>query len=168
MNTLSQPPAPSDLTDESAEYLSFQLGTEAYAIDILSVQEIRSYEAPTRLVGAPSFIQGVIDLRGVIVPIIDLRLKLGLPATAPTDTTVVVVLNVLGRVLGAVVDAVSDVIELSPNSIRPAPMLGSALADMRFVTGLAHHADRLTILVDIARLMSSADMGLFDEARQAA
>lgn len=167
-NKLPIPSSPAAVQSAGGEYLSFRLGDEAYGIDILSVQEIRSYEPPTRMAGAPAFIKGVIDLRGVIVPIVDLRLKFGLTEVAPTDTTVVVVLNVLGRVVGAVVDAVSDVIELAPQAIRPAPALNSAVVDTRFVTGLASQGDRLLILVDITRLMSSADMGLFDELQQAA
>lgn len=146
------------------EYLSFRLGQEAYGIDILSVQEIRQYEAPTRMAGAPDFIKGVINLRGVIVPIVDLRLKFGLAEQALTDTTVVVVLNLADRVVGAVVDAVSDVIALTPDQIRPAPALNNSVADTRFITGLGALDERLLILIDIGGLMSSRDMGLFDAA----
>ncbi len=145
------------------EYLTFRLGAEEYGIDILRVQEIRSYEQPTRIANAPSFIKGVVNLRGVIVPIIDLRLKLGCEQVEYNDFTVVVVLNVRGRVVGAVVDSVSDVLELARDDIKPAPELSSSI-DASYITGIGTiktgEADRMLILMDIEGLMSSADMGL--------
>ena len=146
----------------SGEYLSFRLGAEEYGIDILKVQEIRSYEAPTRIANAPAFIKGVVNLRGVIVPIGDLRIKLGC-ADGFDAFTVVVVLNVRGRVVGAVVDAVSDVLELKGDVLKPAPHMNSQV-DMSFVTGIASVGERMLILMDIEALMSSADMGLIDAA----
>ena len=146
------------------EFLTFRLGQEEYGIDILRVQEIRSYEPPTRIANAPPFIKGVVNLRGVIVPIVDLRVKLGCESIEYNGFTVVVVLNVRGRVLGAVVDSVSDVLELSGEAIRPAPEMHTAV-DTRFITGIGSIAERMLILMDIEALMSSADMGLIDEAR---
>ena len=143
------------------EYLSFRLGTEEYGIDILRVQEIRSYEQPTRIANAPSFIKGVVNLRGVIVPIIDLRLKLGCESAEYNTFTVVVVLNVRGRVVGAVVDSVSDVLELHGEQIREAPSMNASI-DTSFITGIGSVSDRMLILMDIQSLMSSADMGLMD------
>jgi purine-binding chemotaxis protein CheW len=144
-----------------SEFLTFRLGAEEYGIDILKVQEIRSYEAPTRIANAPSFVKGVVNLRGVIVPIVDLRLKLGCDTAEYNDFTVVIVLNVRGRVVGAVVDSVSDVLELTQDSIRPAPEMASAV-DTSFITGISNVNDRMLILMDIEALMSSADMGLVD------
>ncbi len=118
------------------EFLTFKLGDEEYGIDILRVQEIRSYEQPTRIANAPVFVKGVVNLRGVIVPIIDLRLKLGCASAACNSFTVVVVLNVKGRVVGAVVDSVSDVLELSAAQIKPAPQLSLAV-DTHCITGIA-------------------------------
>jgi purine-binding chemotaxis protein CheW len=151
------------------EYLSFRLGTEEYGIDILTVQEIRGYPADggvTRLANAPEFIKGVIDLRGVIVPLVDLRVKFGLDEARYDALTVVIILNVGGRVVGAVVDSVSDVLQLPAAQVRPPPQFNSLL-DAGVITGLAsvprHGADareRLLILLDIERLMLSADMGL--------
>ena len=146
----------------SGEYLTFRLGAEEYGIDILKVQEIRSYEAPTRIANAPDFIKGVINLRGVIVPIVDLRLRLGCPTAEYNGFTVVIVLNVRHRVVGAVVDSVSDVLALSRDVIRPAPELSAAAVDTRFITGIGAVSDRMLILMDIEGLMSSADMGLMD------
>ena len=147
------------------EYLTFRLGGEEYGIDILRVQEIRSYEQPTRIANAPAFLKGVVNLRGVIVPIIDLRLKLGcLNAQGVAEYnhfTVVIVLNVRGRVVGAVVDSVSDVLALSGDAIRPAPGMNASI-DTSFITGIGCVAERMLILMDIEALMSSSDMGLMD------
>jgi purine-binding chemotaxis protein CheW len=148
----------------AGEYLTFRLGEEEYGIDILRVQEIRNYEQPTRIANAPAFIKGVVNLRGVIVPIIDLRLKLGCAASDYTPFTVVIVLNVRGRVIGAVVDSVSDVLELPAEVIKPAPELNTQV-DAGFITGIGtvksgDDSQRMLILMDIEGLMSSADMGL--------
>lgn len=143
------------------EVLSFKLGAEEYGIDILKVQEIRGYEPPTRIANAPGFMKGVVNLRGVIVPIVDLRLKLGCDSAEYNHFTVVIVLNVRGRVVGAVVDSVSDVLELSGDAIRPAPQLNASI-DAGFITGIGSVADRMLILMDIEALMGSSEMGLMD------
>jgi purine-binding chemotaxis protein CheW len=149
----------------AGEFLTFRLGAEEYGIDILRVQEIRSYEQPTRIANVPEFIKGVVNLRGVIVPIVDLRLKLGCPSAEYNTFTVVVVLNVRGRVVGAVVDSVSDVLELQKDQVKPAPSLHSSV-DSSFITGIGTvkngEAERMLILMDIEALMSSADMGLMN------
>jgi purine-binding chemotaxis protein CheW len=143
----------------AAEYLTFRLGQEEYGIDILRVQEIRSYEQPTRMAHAPDFIKGVIDLRGVIVPIIDLRLKLHCETADYTDFTVVIILNVGGTVLGAVVDAVADVVALQADAIKPAPQFQGTV-DASFVRGIATVGERMLIVVDIESLLSGTEMGL--------
>jgi purine-binding chemotaxis protein CheW len=156
-------------TQSAGEYLSFRLGTEEYGIDILKVQEIRGYEAPTRMANAPAFIKGVVNLRGVIVPIVDLRMKFGLSEVKYDAITVTIVLNIGKRVIGAVVDAVSDVIALQPGDIKPAPEFSDGLGS-EHITGIGtlQHGDqeRMLILMDIEKLMSSADMGLMAEAAQ--
>ena len=145
------------------EYLTFHLGAEEYGIDILKVQEIRSYEQPTRIANAPRFIKGVVNLRGVIVPILDLRLKFELIEASYDNFTVVIILNVAGRTVGAVVDSVSDVLELSAKEIKPAPEFNGAV-DASYIVGIGSvthgDAERTLILVDIEALMASADMGL--------
>ena len=141
------------------EFLTFRLGGEEYGIDILKVQEIRSYEPPTRIANAPAFIKGVVNLRGVIVPIVDLRLRLGCESAEYSALTVVIVLNVKGRVVGAVVDSVSDVLELAKDAIRPAPEMASAV-DASFITGIGSVGERMLILMDIEGLMASQEMGL--------
>jgi purine-binding chemotaxis protein CheW len=149
------------------EFLTFKLGGEEYGIDILKVQEIRGYDAVTRIANAPAFIKGVVNLRGVIVPIVDLRIKFALGEARYDAFTVVVILNVAGRVVGAVVDSVSDVLELDEKQIKPAPEFNSLL-DTSYITGLgtveSAEGERLLILVDIERLMSSPDMGLMEMA----
>jgi purine-binding chemotaxis protein CheW len=147
----------------SGEFLTFRLGAEEYGIDILKVQEIRSYETPTRIANAPHFIKGVVNLRGVIVPIVDLRMKLNCDNAEYNEFTVVIVLNVKGRVVGAVVDSVSDVLELSSDAIKAAPELSSSISS-NFITGIGSVADRMLILMDIEAFMSSPDMCLINES----
>ena len=149
-------------THAGGEFLTFRLGAEEYGIDILRVQEIRSYEPPTRIANAPAFVKGVVNLRGVIVPIVDLRLKLGCESAEYNGFTVVIVLNVKGRVVGAVVDSVSDVLELAHDAIKPAPEMACAI-DSGFITGIGNVADRMLILMDIEQLMASQDMGLISD-----
>jgi purine-binding chemotaxis protein CheW len=148
------------------EYLTFRLGHEEYGIDILKVQEIRGYDAVTRIAGAPHFMKGVINLRGVIVPIVDLRLKFQLGDIKYDEFTVVIILNVANRIVGAVVDSVSDVLELSPQQIRVAPEFNSLL-DASFITGLgtvgSDEQSRMLILLDIEKLMTSAEMAIVTE-----
>lgn len=147
------------------ECLTFRLGGEEYGIDILRVQEIRGYESPTRIANAPAFVKGVLNLRGVIVPIVDLRLKFGLENAAYGAITVTVVLNVAGRTVGIVVDSVSDVIELNSEQIKPAPEFNASV-DASYITGIGAFRqgdlDRMLVLIDIEQLMASADMGLIN------
>jgi purine-binding chemotaxis protein CheW len=148
---------------DAGQYLSLRLGSEEYAIDILRVQEIRSYEVPTKMVNSPSFVKGVINLRGVIVPIVDLRLKLRLAKVEYNDFTVVIILNIRGTVVGAVVDGVSDVVTLNAQAIKPAPQFESAL-ESRFIVGLATLGERMLIVMDMDALMSNAEMGMMAAA----
>jgi len=143
------------------EFLTFRLGNEEYGIDILKVQEIRSYEQPTRIANSAGFFKGVVNLRGVIVPIVDLRSKFGCENIEYNSFTVVVVLNIRGRVVGAVVDSVSDVLELPRDAVRPAPEIDAAV-DTSYITGIANLSERMLILMDIESLMGSPDMGLID------
>lgn len=147
----------------SREYLAFKLGQEEHGIDILKVQEIRGYENVTRIANAPDFIKGVINLRGIIVPIVDMRIKFNLGEPSYDQFTVVIILSIANRVMGMVVDSVSDVTTLQPEQIRPAPQMGSAL-DTDYLIGLGTLEERMLILLDIERLMSSAEMGLVQPA----
>jgi purine-binding chemotaxis protein CheW len=147
------------------EFLAFKLGSEEYGIDILRVQEIRSYEKPTRIANAPEFIKGVVNLRGVIVPIIDMRLKFNLEQANYDHFTVVIVLNIGQRVMGMVVDAVSDVITLSPEQLRPVPELSAGMGSEHLLA-IGAVDDRMLILVDIEKLMSGAEIGLAERTLQ--
>lgn len=141
------------------EYLTFRLDQEEYGIDILKVQEIRGYEPPTRIANAPPFIKGVVNLRGTIVPIVDMRLKFNCAQANYDSFTVVIILSLRHRVVGIVVDSVSDVMQLAPENIRTAPDIDSVI-DNGCILGLGSVAERMLILLDIEKLMSSVEMGL--------
>lgn len=145
------------------EYLTFRLDQEEYGIDILKVQEIRGYEPPTRIANAPIFIKGVVNLRGTIVPIVDMRLKFNCSKAEYNSFTVVIILNLHNRIVGVVVDSVSDVMELPPESLKAAPDVDSVI-DSDAVLGLGSLGDRMLILLDIEKLMSGLDMGLMPDA----
>jgi purine-binding chemotaxis protein CheW len=167
---ISQTSGPSDDAKKGdgagQEYLAFTLGQEEYGIDILKVQEIRGYEAVTRIANAPDFLKGVINLRGIIVPIVDMRIKFNLGEPTYDQFTVVIILNIGGRIVGMVVDSVSDVTTLKADQIRQAPEMGTTFSD-DFLIGLGTLDERMLILLDIDRLMSSPDMGLSDQAEAA-
>ena len=147
---------------KALEFLSFTLGHEEYGIDIQKVQELRGYDAVTRIANAPEHIKGVVNLRGIIVPIIDMRIKFNLGTPTYDQFTVVIILNIASRVMGMVVDSVSDVITLKPEQIKPAPTMGSAL-DTEYLMGLGTIEERMLILIDLDRLMSSDEMGLIEK-----
>ncbi len=153
-------------TDQSApfqEYLTFVLGDESYGIEILKVQEIRGYDAVTKIANTPDFIKGVVNLRGLIVPIVDLRIKFGLGKVVYDEFTVVIILNLNGRVVGIVVDGVSDVMSLNGTQIRTVPDIVASI-DTKYITGLATVDEKMFILVDIEQLMNSQEMALVDGA----
>ena len=141
------------------EYLTFRLDQEEYGVEILKVQEIRGYEQPTRIANAPDFIKGVINLRGTIVPIIDMRVRFQCPQIEYNQFTVVIILNLRDRVVGIVVDSVSDVMELPLDAISPAPDIESVI-DTGAIVGLGSVGERMLILLDIEKLMGNVDMGL--------
>lgn len=153
------PKTTDNATSNAREYLTFRLDQEEYGIDILKVQEIRGYESPTRIANAPSFIKGVVNLRGTIVPIIDMRLKFNCAQADYNSFTVVIILNLRNRIVGIVVDSVSDVMELAADNIRIAPDIESVI-DNSCILGLGSVGDRMLILLDIEKLMSSVEMGL--------
>lgn len=151
-------------TEEGAgnEFLAFTLGQEEYGLDILRVQEIRGYEPVTRIANAPAFIKGVVNLRGTIIPVVDMRIKFSLGEPTYDQFTVVIILNIAGRIVGMVVDSVSDVTTLSPEQVKPAPEIGTVF-DTEYLIGLGTIGERMLILVDIDKLMTSAEMGLIEK-----
>ncbi|MFL6709575.1 MAG: chemotaxis protein CheW [Massilia sp.] len=150
---------------EGSEFLAFTLGAEEYGIDIHKVQEIRGYESVTRIANAPAFVKGVINLRGIIIPVVDMRIKFRLGEPVYDQFTVVIILNIGGRVMGMVVDSVSDVTTLHAEQIKPAPEMGDAgvAFNSEFLMGLGIVEERMLILIDIDRLMSSSEMGLTEK-----
>lgn len=144
------------------EALTFTLGEEQYGIDIQKVQEIRACENVIRIAGAPEFIKSVVNLRGVIVPILDMRIRFSPGTPTPNDLTVVIILSIAGKVVDMVVDSVSDVITLTPEQSKPASEMGTAI-DTDYIIGLGTTDERMLILVDINKLMSSAKIGLLNK-----
>lgn len=155
------PPAASDPA-HVREFLSFRIGGEEYGIHILQVQELRGYEKVTRIAGCPEYLKGVINLRGLIVPIIDLRIRQGDPSPVYDDFTVVIILNLHARVIGVVVDSVSDVISLTSAQIKPAPGMGAVSTG--HLIGLGTLGERMVILVDIEKMLSGEEAGWIDSA----
>ncbi len=156
------------------QYLTFLLGQEEYGVDILRVQEIKGWERATEIPNTPDYIRGVMNLRGTVIPIVDLRRRFDLAAADYTNTTVVIVLRIEGetaaRTMGFVVDAVSDVYNVAPDNVQPAPDFG-ARVNTQFIKGLAAVDDKMVILLDIDRLISldtvfSTFDGLTDNTHQ--
>ena len=148
---------------EVRQFLAFTLGQEEYGLDLLQVQELREYEKVTQIANAPAFLKGVVNLRGIIVPIMDMRIKLGFDNVIYNELTVVIILSIRGRTVGMVVDSVSDVINLSPEDLKPAPEMGTAVGT-DYLIGLGTIDERMIILVDIDRMMSSSEIGLLTQA----
>ena len=151
---------------DGAQYLTFALGDEEYGVAILNVQEIKGYAPVTPIPNTPPWVRGVMNLRGTIVPVIDLRLRLGMPAVDYGPFTVIVVLAVGAKVVGAIVDAVSDVLSIPDGQVQQTPDLGVAI-DVRFVGGIAQADDKLVILLDAETLLRHDDLAALDEPRSA-
>jgi purine-binding chemotaxis protein CheW len=156
-----------DIVNNATEVLSFRLGGEEYAISILKVQEIRGYDAVTRIANAPEYLKGVVNLRGIIVPIVDMRIKFNIGAPTYDAFTVVIVLNINNHTIGMVVDSVSDVVTLTPDQIKPAPDLGATVSG-EYLRGLGTVGERMLIMLDIDKLLGSEEMGLLAAAKEAA
>jgi purine-binding chemotaxis protein CheW len=152
-------------SSEDQQYLTFNLADEYYGVDILKVQEIKGYTTVTRIPNTPDYLKGVLNLRGTIVPIMDLRMKFGMGVTEPTSFTVVVVVNVRNRIMGFMVDAVSDVLDLNAKNIQPPPELGSAV-DINFVAGISNANERLVTLLDIDRVLTEEEVKTVEELPQ--
>lgn len=146
---------------ERKEFLTFRLGEESYGLEIMKVKEIRGYEPVTRIAKAPDYVKGVLNLRGDIVPIIDLRLKFAVGTPSYNEFTIVIMLSIGTRIVGIVVDAVSDVVSMAMTDIKPPPEFGVAF-DSQYLYGLAQLNDAMIILLNIEALISSPELGLFD------
>jgi purine-binding chemotaxis protein CheW len=153
--------------EATREVLVFVLGNEEYGVDILKVQEIRGYEKVTPLPSAPAFLKGVVNLRGIIVPVVDLRVKFGMPEPQYDSLTVVIVLRLEGRTIGIVVDGVSDVVRLTESEVKPAPQLGSVV-DGSFLAGLATQDERMILLLDIEKFLSTGELNFIKQVAESA
>lgn len=149
------------------EFLAFRLGREEYGIDILKVQEIRGYESVTKIANAPDYLKGVVNLRGTIVPIIDLRIKFRQAEISYDQYTVVIIVDIHDRTTGIVVDGVSDVLTLTASQIKPAPQLSGGV-ETEYIRGLGSLEGRMLILADIEKLMNVDDLAALDAAAGAA
>ena len=152
---------------KTREMVVFVLGKEEYGVDILKVQEIRGYGKVTPIPSAPAYLKGVFNLRGIIVPVIDMRLKFGLAQASYDSLTVVVILRIASRVIGVVVDGVSDVIDLAEDEIKPAPQLGS-IVDHAYLAGVATKDERMVLLLDIEKFLSSSELNLLAQVASVA
>ena len=156
-----------DANKEFKELLTFFLAGEEYGVDILRVQEIKGWDSVTNIPNTPEYIRGVINIRGSIVPIIDMRLRFNLEKREYDATTVVIVLNVMtnghdNRTMGVVVDAVSDVYNIPINDVKPSPDFGTAV-DTEFVTGLATIDEKMIIVLDIDYMLNAAELAVIDK-----
>ena len=145
------------------QQLTFALADEEYGVDILAVREIRGWSHVTRIPQAPDYVLGVLNLRGAIVPVMDLRLRFGLVRESYNDTTVMIIVAIGARLFGIVVDAVSDVIDIDVAAIKPVPDMG-AVVDTRYLKGLATHEERMVMLLDVEKLMRPEDAEMLDAA----
>jgi purine-binding chemotaxis protein CheW len=158
MQAIETAPSQLTLTADIQQYLSFALGEEQYGIEILRVQEIKGYSGITPIPNTPPHIRGVMNLRGTVIPVVDLRAKFRMETRAYDKFTVIIVVTVGARIIGLVVDAVSDVLDISKTDIRPAPELGCR-EDTLFISGMVHVGERLVVLLDIATLLAEDSLG---------
>jgi purine-binding chemotaxis protein CheW len=145
------------LTTDGSQFLTFQLGDELYGVDILRVQEIKGYTTVTKIPNTPPHIKGVLNLRGTIVPIVELRTKFGMPTIDYTMFTVIVVVVVREKITGLVVDSVSDVLNISKKDIQAPPEFG-AKVDVSFLNGIGKSGDKLVALLNIDQLLTEGDL----------
>jgi len=143
------------------QYLTFALGEEQYGVEILRVQEIKGYTGVTRIPNTPNYVKGVLNLRGTIVPIVDLRMKFGMEQQEYDKKTVIIVVEVKGRIMGIIVDAVSDVMNIAAKDIQPAPEFGS-MVDVGFINGIGSYGEKLVAFLDIDRVLSVSGTEEFD------
>lgn len=152
-------------SDKAKQYLTFDVANELYGVEILKVQEIRGWSAVTQMPNAPDFIRGVMNLRGSVVPIMDIRRRFNMPEIDFTPQTVVIVVNVQNRTIGMIVDKVSDVVDIEQSDVREAPDFGSAI-DSSFLEGLSPHGEDMVILLNVDEMMKGSDLIKVDDIIQ--
>ena len=154
-------------TDDGNQYLTFRIAEEEYGVEILKVQEIRGHSAIRPLPTTPAYVKGVMNLRGTIIPVLDMRIRFGLPAVPYNQFSVIIVVTIGSKVIGMVVDAVSDVLHLPEEAIQEAPDFGTPV-DLRFVRGMAKAEDKLVALLDIEKVPSNEELTALDRAAEMA
>jgi purine-binding chemotaxis protein CheW len=142
---------------DGSQYLTFTLGDEEYGVEILKVQEIKGYSTITPIPNTPPYVRGVMNLRGTIIPVVDLRSKFAMPETEYTRFTVIIVVTIGTKVVGLVVDAVSDVLNVPRGDIQPTPDFGSQV-DTRFIEGMAKAGDKLIVLLNIDKVLGAEEL----------
>ncbi|HVY60609.1 MAG TPA: chemotaxis protein CheW [Planctomycetota bacterium] len=140
-----------------SQFLTFTLGDEEYGIDLLKVQEIKGCPAITRIPNTPPHIRGVMNLRGAVVPVLDLRARFGLPEPADRKLAVIILVNIRAKIVGLVVDAVSDVLDVKREDVEAAPALGDGI-DTTFLTGMAKAGEKLILLLDLDRIAGLSEL----------
>jgi purine-binding chemotaxis protein CheW len=148
---------------DGSQYLTFALGQEEYGVEILKVQEIKGYTPATPVPNTPDYIKGVMNLRGTIIPVVDLRVKLALKETEYNQFTVIIVVTVGTKVVGLIVDSVSDVLNIPEADIQSPPEFGSTV-DVRFIDGMAKAAEKIVMLLNIDRVLKDDDLQGMDQA----
>jgi purine-binding chemotaxis protein CheW len=148
---------------DGSQYLTFTLGQEEYGVEILKVQEIKGYAAITPIPNTPPYIKGVMNLRGTIIPVVDLRAKFGLAATEYNQFTVIIVVRVGAKVIGVIVDAVSDVLNIPSTDIQAAPDFG-AQVETRFISGMAKAGEKLVVLLEIEKVIGDDEIAALGSA----
>lgn len=170
--TTKEKKAASDYDDQMGfasdgnQYLTFKLGDEQYGVEILRVQEIKGYTGVTRIPNIPEHYKGVLNLRGTIVPIVDLRMKFGMESVDYTKMTVIIVVEVNERVMGMIVDTVSDVMNIAAKDVQPVPEFGSDV-DVGFISGIGNYEDTLVTFLDIDKVLSVKEIDQANEAADA-
>jgi purine-binding chemotaxis protein CheW len=144
--------------NQATQYLTFRLQKETYAVDVANIREILDYTAITKVPRTPDYLRGVINLRGSVVPVVDMKLKFGLPETVKTVDTCIIVMEVSldneAVVLGSLADAVQEVLDLDPEQIEPAPRIGTGL-NTDFIKGMGKHNEQFIMILDITKIFSS-------------
>lgn len=154
---------------ETTQYLTFKLEDEIFALDVAKVREILDFTTVTKVPQTPDFMRGVINLRGSVVPVMDMRLKFGMTETDKTVNTCIIVVEIMAEdeiiVLGALADSVQEVVDLEPEQIEPAPRIGTKF-NTDFILGMGKHNGRFIMILDIGRIFSSSDLMAVSESAE--
>lgn len=146
-------------TQESNQFLTFRLDEQEYGLELFKIQEIRGYAPVTPIPNVPAHVRGVMNLRGTVLPVVDLRMKFRLPPIEYNKFTVIVIAVVAGKMVGLLVDAVSDVLNVSPDQLRAAPDFGAAV-DTQFINGVFQTRDHLAVALNLERLLSETELAV--------